>query len=172
LTHHPLGFVSYDEDICSGCGYCGEFCPFQVPHLAGNALTGIQKAQKCTFCQDRVPQGRQTACAEACPAGAILFGNREELIAEGHKRVDSIKATYPNALLYGEKELGGLHVMYVLKETPSIYQFPEYPEIPPTTVAWKTIVQPLGWVLGGLTILGLGLNYLMARASAKSGKEK
>jgi len=130
LTHHPLGFVAYDEGKCSGCGYCTQFCPFQVPHLAGNTLTGIQKMQKCTFCQDRVPQGRQTACAEACPAGAILFGNREELIAEGKKRVGSPKSAYPNALLYGENELGGLHVMYVLKESPTVYQFPEYPQVP------------------------------------------
>jgi formate dehydrogenase iron-sulfur subunit len=172
LTHHPLGFVAYNEDICSGCGYCTEFCPFQVPRLAGSTLTGIQKMHKCTFCQDRVPEGRQTACAEACPAGAILFGNREELVAEGKKRVGSLKPAYPNARLYGEKELGGLHVMYVLKEPPSVYQFPEYPEVPQAAVAWKDVIQPLGWAVGGLTILGLGLNYLVARASVKSGKEK
>jgi hypothetical protein len=62
--------------------------------------------------------------------------------------------------------------MYVLKEEPTIYQFPKDPQVPPTAVAWKDVIQPLGWVLGGLTILGLGLNYLVARASVKSGKEK
>ena len=172
LTYHPLGFVAYDESKCTGCGYCTEFCPFQIPHLAGNTVTGVQRMHKCTFCQDRVPQGRQTACAEACPAGAILFGNRDELIAEGRKKVDLLKNTYPNAMLYGENELGGLHVMYVLKEEPTIYQFPKDPQVPPTAVAWKDVIQPLGWVLGGLTILGLGFNYLIARASVKSGKEK
>jgi len=172
LTYHPSGFVSYDEDICSGCGYCTQFCPFQVPQLSGNTLTGIQKMQKCTFCQDRVPQGQQTACAEACPAEAILYGDRDELIAEGKNRVSLIKNTYPNARLYGENELGGLHVLYVLKESPTIYQFTEYPQVPPATTAWKDVIQPVGWALGGLTILGLGLNYLVARSSAKSGKEK
>ena len=171
LTYHPLGFVSYDENICSGCGYCTEFCPFQVPHLAGSMVTGVQRMNKCTFCQDRVPDGRQTACAEACPAGAILYGNREELIAEGKKRAISLKSAYPNALLYGESELGGLHVMYVLKEASTIYQLPEYPKVPPAALAWKDVMQPLGWALGAMTILGLGLNYLVVRASHKSGKE-
>ena len=172
LTYHPLGFVAYDEDKCSGCGYCADACPFQVPHLAGNTLTGIQKMRKCTFCQDRVPEGRQTACAEACPADAILYGDRDELIVEGKKRVDQIKNTYPRARLYGENELGGLHVMYVLKEAPPVYQFPEQPQVSAATVAWKDVIQPVGWAVGGLTILGLGLNYLVARTSVKSGKEK
>lgn len=177
LHYHPLGFVAYDKDICSGCGYCTEFCPFQVPHLEGSTLTGLQKAQKCTFCQDRVPDGRPTACAEACPAGAILFGDRQELIAEGQKRVESMKSRYPKSTLYGANELGGLHVLYVLKESPSIYQFPEYPEFPPVATAWQDIIQPLGCAVGGLTILGLGLNYVIAREAKHlhelpGGKEK
>lgn len=172
LTYHPLGFISYDEDICSGCGYCTQFCPFQVPKLSGNTLTGIQKMQKCTFCQDRVSQGRQTACAEACPTGAILYGNRDELVSEGKKRVSLIKNIYPNARLYGENELGGLHVLNVLKESPTIYQYTEYPQVPSATSAWKDAIQPIGWVMGGLTILGLGLNYLAARSGVKDRKER
>ena len=172
LAYNPLGFVSYEEDKCSGCGYCAAFCPFQVPHLEGNMLTGIQKMHKCTFCQNRVVEGQQTACAEVCPAGAILFGNREELVAEGEKRVSSLKSSYPNALLYGENELGGLHVMYVLRESPAVYQLPEYPQAPPAATAWKDVIQPVGWAVGGLTILGLGLNYLVAKSTVKSGKEK
>ena len=172
LTYNPLGFVAYDEGKCSGCGYCTEFCPFHVPRLAGNMLTGVRRMHKCTFCQDRVAQGRQTACADACPTGAILFGNRDELITEGRRRVDLIKNTCPNAVLYGENELGGLHVMYVLKDAPTIYQFPEYPQVPPAAIAWKDVIQPVGWAVGGMTILGLGLNYLVARASQKSGKER
>ncbi|MFC2004885.1 4Fe-4S dicluster domain-containing protein [Chloroflexota bacterium] len=172
LTHHPLGFVAYDENLCSGCGYCTNFCPFHVPQMSGDILTGLQRMQKCTFCQDRVIQGQPTACAENCPSKAILFGNRDELIVEGIERVDLLKKDYPNATLYGEKELGGLHVMYVLKEAPTIYELPEDPQIPSAAVAWKDVIQPLGWIFGGVTILGLGLNYLVARASVKNKREK
>lgn len=168
LTHHPLGFVAYDEGKCSGCGYCTEFCPFQVPQLAGNMVTGVRRMHKCTFCQDRVPEGRQTACAEACPAGAILFGDRYELIGEGRNRVELMKNTYPNAILYGENELGGLHVMYVLKASPETYILPADPRIPAAATAWKDVIQPLGLAVGGLTILGLGLNYLVARKAMRA----
>jgi formate dehydrogenase iron-sulfur subunit len=172
LTYNPSGFVAYDEARCSGCGYCAEFCPFQVPRLEGNVLTGLQKMQMCTFCQDRVAVGRPTACAEACPYGALLFGARDELAAEGRKRTAALKTSYPRASFFGENELGGLHVMYVLKDTPSAYLFPENPQVPPEAFAWKDAIQPVGWIVGGLTILGLGLNFLTARDGAGREKEK
>jgi len=172
LSYHEMGFVTYNQDLCSGCGYCGEFCPFHVPHLEGNTLTGLQRMQKCTFCADRVTKDRKPACVEACPAGAILFGDRDELIAEGQKRTSELKSTYPNATFYGENELGGLHVMYVLKESPAVYELPPDPQVPAAATAWQDVLQPLGWAVGGLAIVGLGLNYLVARASAKGGKER
>ena len=35
LSYNKLGFVQYDKEKCSGCGYCAEFCPFGVPQLVG-----------------------------------------------------------------------------------------------------------------------------------------
>jgi formate dehydrogenase subunit gamma len=32
---------------------------------------------------------------------------------------------------------------------------------------WKDVIQTLGWAVGGLTIIGLGLNYLIARANCQ-----
>lgn len=168
LTHHELGFVTYNPDRCIGCGYCAEFCPFQVPQLRGNRLTGIEKMGKCTFCADRVINNLQTACVEACPVNALTFGNGVDLIAQGRERVAELTKTYPNARFYGENELGGLHVMYILKDTPVIYQLPENPQIPDSAVAWKDVIHPLGWAVGGLSILGLGLNYIVARRAKRA----
>jgi hypothetical protein len=39
-------------------------------------------------------------------------------------------------------------------------------------VAWQDAIQPLGWAVGGLTVLGLGLNYMVARANINREKEK
>lgn len=163
LTHHELGFTAYDREKCIGCGYCTEFCPFYVPRLSGNKLTGIEKMDKCDFCADRVINNGMTACAEACPVQALKFGNKADLIIQGRKRVAELKKTCPSAILYGEDQLGGLHVMHVLTAFPVTYHLPEDTGMPVSTVAWKNIIQPLGLAMGGLTIFGLGMNYMVAR---------
>lgn len=171
LTHDDLGFVAYDRDKCSGCGYCAKFCPFEVPQL-DTSPTGIRgKMNKCDFCAERVRNNSATACAAACPAGALSFGNRDELVVEGRKRMEAMGARYPNATLYGADELRGLHVIYILPHTPEVYLLPRNPQIPPVAVAWQTILKPTGLVILALTIVGLALNYLVARAAVKLEKE-
>jgi len=168
LYHHPLGFVAYNKDTCTGCGYCIDACPFHVPRSTRNILTGIAKMDKCTLCTtqglDRIAEGWEPACVKTCPPYALKFGDRDPLKAEGTKRVQALKSQgYANAYLYGERELNGLHVLYVLDNSPGVYGLPVDPQVPATVTAWKGIIQPLGWVLGGLTIVGLGLNYMVAR---------
>jgi len=172
LYHHELGFVAYNKDTCSGCGYCVDACPFSVPRSERNILTGIAKMDKCTFCTtpglDRIAEGWEPACVKTCPPGALKYGDRNELVAEGKKRVQALKAKgLTNANLYGENELGGLHVMYVLEDSPALYGLPVSPQISAATIAWKDVIQPVGWAVGGLTIIGLGMNYLVARANTK-----
>jgi formate dehydrogenase beta subunit len=168
LYHHELGFVAYDKDLCSGCGYCVDFCPFHVPRSQRNLITGIAKMDKCTMCTtpglDRIAADYEPACVKTCPPNALVFGDRDQLVAEGTKRIHDLKSQgYSNAYLYGEKELDGLHVMYVLDDSPRVYGFPVNPQVPAMATAWKNVIQPVGWALGGLTILGLALNYLIAR---------
>ena len=175
LYHHELGFVAYNRNTCTGCGSCIDACPFKVPRSERNLVTGIAKMDKCTFCTtrglDRIAEGWEPACVKTCPPGALICGDRDELVDEGRKRVQTLTASgYSNAYLYGDKELGGLHVMYVLDDSPEVYGLPVDPQISAATIAWQSVIQPLGWVLGGLTIIGLGLNYLVAR-EAKITKE-
>jgi len=173
LYHHELGFVAYNKDLCTGCGYCADFCPFHVPRSDRNLWTGIAKMDKCTLCTttglDRIVGGYEPACVKTCPPGALKYGDRASLLAEGKERVAALKAKgYSNAYLYGDKELGGLHVMYVLDDSPEVYGLPESPKAPALAIAWKGVVQPLGLALGGLTIVGLGLNFLVARKTKLS----
>ncbi len=169
------GFVSYNKDVCIGCGYCVEACPFEVPRYTRNNLTGSAKMDKCTACTtnglNRIAEGWEPACVKTCPPKALRYANRDELVAEGKKRVLALSAKgFSNAYLYGDKELGGLHVMYVLDESPETYGLPAEPRIPAATIAWKDVIQPLGWAVGGLTLVGLGLNFLVAR-EAKRARE-
>jgi len=172
LYHHELGFVAYNKDTCTGCGYCIDACPFDVPRSTRNIITGIAKMDKCTFCTtqglDRIAEGWEPACVKTCPTGALKYGDRDDLVAEGKKRVQALQTMgWTNANLYGENELGGLHVLYVLDDYPAIYGLPVSPRISAATIAWKDVIQPVGWAVGGLAIVGLGMNWLVARANIK-----
>jgi len=172
LYHNELGFVAYNKDTCTGCGYCIDACPFSVPRSERNILTGIAKMDKCTLCTtqglDRIAEGWEPACVKTCPPGALKYGDRADLVAAGQQRVQALQAEGKDkANLYGENELGGLHVMYVLEDSPAVYGLPVDPRISAATVAWKDVLQPVGWAVGGLTIVGLGMNWMVARANAK-----
>jgi formate dehydrogenase iron-sulfur subunit len=161
------GFVAFDAAQCNGCGYCTQFCPFGVPHLgAVNTLSGEAQAGKCNFCQDRVRAGYGgPSCAEACPTGALSWGRRTDLLAQGRDRVASLQAEgYGLASLYGAKEAGGLHRLSILLDEPAAYGLPEDPAAPIAfSGVWQRVIQPLGGVAVGATGLGLIINWLVAR---------
>jgi len=160
LYYHELGFVAYDSAKCSGCGYCVEACPFDVPRSGSGAITGIRTMNKCTFCLDRISNGYEPACVKTCPPGALTYGDRATLLAEAKARVAELGG---NATLYGENELGGLHVLYVLDDTPAVYGLPVDPKVPATATVWQDVLQPIGWGVAGLAALGLGFNYFIAK---------
>lgn len=137
-SYDALGYVTINQERCIGCGRCVAYCPFEVPRLGNHGLSprilvqsGVPRAvaYKCAFCKDRVEDGLAPACVKTCPPGALQFGERLELVKQGRARVDDLRATYPKAYLYGENELGGLHVMYVLTDEPNIHGLPENPQM-------------------------------------------
>ncbi|HXV36611.1 MAG TPA: 4Fe-4S dicluster domain-containing protein [Myxococcota bacterium] len=89
----PDGIVVIDYDWCIGCRYCMASCPYgarhfnwgepNLPaeqvnpnmHMLGNTPRKKGVVEKCTFCIQRVRNGRLPACHEACPVGARKFGN-------------------------------------------------------------------------------------------------
>jgi len=106
-----------------------------------------------------------------------MFDERDKLVVIARDKVTTLKAQgFSSATFYGEKELGGLHVMYVLNDSPDKYGLPMDPKFPETAAVWQGILQPMGWAVGGLTILGLALNYIVAREAKKqkelTGKEE
>jgi len=173
LYHHPEGFVVLDQDRCNGCGYCTQVCPFHIPQLeVFDPLTGAAKAHKCTFCVQRTADGGEPACAMACPFGAIAYGERDEMVAQGKDRVAALQAQgVSKARLYGEREMGGLHVLYVLRDEPEAYGLPSEPQYPVMVTLWQKITQPVGGVLIGLTAAGLLANWLVARRKIRVEEE-
>ncbi|MBN2074023.1 MAG: 4Fe-4S dicluster domain-containing protein [Dehalococcoidales bacterium] len=171
LNYTEEGYVLYDRDKCIGCGYCAEFCPYEIPKLENNKITGIDTMSKCTFCKERIENGQQPACVEACPTGALKFGKRQELLEEAKERVKELSKKNRNACLYGEYEMGGLHVLYVLPDKPSVYSLPEMPISPASLIVQKDIFHPLAWISWGVIAAGLAVNLLVVRARQLKKKE-
>ena len=76
-----------------------------------------------------VQDGQKPWCAQTCPSQAIKFGDRERLLAEAKSRVAAIRSRYPNAEVYGDTQLGGLGLMMILLDQPTVYGLPANPEI-------------------------------------------
>jgi len=110
LTKSTAGPVSYDGEKCIGCRYCLQACPFHVPKYEWSSTK--PSIRKCKFCPDRIAKGLQPACAEACPTGATIFGNRDELLAEAARRISAEPGKYVTRI-YGEHDVGGTSMLYL-----------------------------------------------------------
>ncbi len=104
------GPVIYHADRCLGCRYCMVVCPFGVPKYQYTKVAPI--VRKCTFCAERQAEGKPPACAEACPASALTFGNRALLIEEAKRRIYASPGKYVPQI-YGEEEAGGTSWLYI-----------------------------------------------------------
>jgi formate dehydrogenase iron-sulfur subunit len=104
-----LGPVVYDKSKCVGCRYCMMACPHSVPRYEWSKLAPYMK--KCDMCAERVANGQQTACAEACPVQATIFGDRDAILHEARKRV--IEDNKYVSRIYGEREFGGTSVFFL-----------------------------------------------------------
>jgi formate dehydrogenase beta subunit len=168
LKHHSNGMVTVERDLCNGCGYCTQFCPFHIPRLDGSLLTGAGKSYKCNMCQERTTNGDLPACVKTCPPGALSYGEREGLIAKAAARVDFLKAHgHPQANLYGANLLGGLGRMYILLEAPAAYGLPESPQSPMLAKVWQGVVQPLAIASFGASALAVMAAFFIARRNTR-----
>lgn len=84
LQKTELGPVVYDQNRCMGCRYCMMACPYGIPRYEWQ--TAVPYVRKCILCYDRIKEGKQPACTEACPYNATIFGTRAEMLTEARRR--------------------------------------------------------------------------------------
>ena len=169
LKQQSDGRITVESDLCNGCGYCTQFCPFNVPQLeVSRLLTGRAKVSKCNFCQDRTDNNQIPACVKTCRSKALFWGDRDKMIAAGKKRLEALQASgFRNANLYGENLVGGLGRLYVLIEKPEAYGLPADPKYPFLASLWQDIVHPLGKVAIGGSILAVLAAWAIIRRNIR-----
>jgi formate dehydrogenase iron-sulfur subunit len=156
LTQTPEGAVVYNTTICMGCRYCMMACPYGIPRYEWS--DSVPYVRKCVLCHDKIQSGELTepACTAACPTEATIYGPRQALLEEAHRRIrDNPDRYIPK--VWGEHEVGGSSVLYLsdidlgfLGLKPDMGDEP----LPPLTVPAMTAVPPVfatvGVVMGGI----------------------
>jgi formate dehydrogenase iron-sulfur subunit len=167
LQKRPEGAVTYDDKRCFGCRYCMVACPFGIPTFQWDTPTPW--IRKCTFCFDRQSGGLKPACVTTCPTGALQFGEREELIAEAHNRIQQSPDKYVDHV-YGENEVGGTSWLYLSSVPFEELGLPTLPSEPVVTNADRAmrLVPP---VLVCMAALMAGI-YWVTKRRGKGGPQK
>ena len=88
------GIVVVDPDICIGCKYCMQACPYDARFINPNTGT----ADKCDFCLHRVTKGLEPSCVNTCQGRARIFGD----LNDPNSEVAKLVATEPVTVLRQE----------------------------------------------------------------------
>jgi molybdopterin-containing oxidoreductase family iron-sulfur binding subunit len=94
----PDGIVMMDWHRCIGCRYCVAACPYgsrsfnwsdprpQIDEVNPDFPTRTRGVvEKCTFCDERLAQGRLPACVEVCESKCLIFGDLADPASEVRK---------------------------------------------------------------------------------------
>ncbi len=158
LTKLPEGPVVYDPDKCIGCRYCMLACPFHIPRYEWEKTVPFM--QKCDMCYDRLKDGKQPACVEACPSNVLQFGERKTMLRIAHDRIKANPQRYINKV-WGENEFGGTSILYISDVDLHKLGWPEeagpIPELTEPLISKTPVI--------GLSVAGslLGLNWIIRR---------
>ncbi|OCC14913.1 Molybdopterin oxydoreductase, iron-sulfur subunit B [Dissulfuribacter thermophilus] len=143
------GIVLIDKERCLGCGSCVDACPYGARYL--NETLDDPKADKCTFCFERIALGEKPACVKTCIADARIFGDLSDpnsevskLVKAGAKRLESkVVKIGPNVYWKGkEKDIYALLKNYA-PQTRTWEEVKNGPDFKRRTILRAAIKNPL-----------------------------
>jgi formate dehydrogenase iron-sulfur subunit len=158
LFRTEFGTVVVQPDICNGCGYCVPACPYGVIDIRPED----GRAFKCTLCYDRLKEGEQPACAQACPTESIQFGELDELRERADPRLAELhEKGVEVARLYGrdpEDGVGGDGAFFLLLDEPEVYGLPPDPVVTTRDLGsiWRHVA------MAAASVAGLGVASFLA----------
>jgi len=169
LHRSDNGAVVYDSDKCMGCRYCMMACPFGIPRYDWDQT--VPYVRKCILCYDRIRSGGQPACSEACPTKATIFGDRDQLLAEAHRRIRENPGVYGDRV-WGEIEVGGTSVLYISNQDLSFLSRGNALGDAAMPARTATAMAAVPFVFSGVVAAMAGLNWLIDRRDKVGAEEK
>jgi formate dehydrogenase iron-sulfur subunit len=146
------GPVVYRKELCIGCKYCVNSCPFGVPQWdETNSVI-----EKCTFCTERLNQSLEPACVQACPTGTLTLMNLDE--AQSKAQAAEAQGLHT----YGLHEVGGTSWIYISDTPLTQLGFPERSSQTPSAQQTDLLVK-----FGGTGVVVLGAAALAAKFYAQ-----
>jgi formate dehydrogenase iron-sulfur subunit len=142
-------------------------CPFHIPRYEWDKT--IPFMVKCDMCVDNLSKDKQPACVEACPQGALKFGDRKQLLQEAHTLIRENPALYLDHI-WGEHEFGGTSVMYISDVDLASLGWPttELKSIPSLT---EPLVHKTPFIGLGVAVGLIGLNWIVKRRNELATKK-